>query len=439
MAKKQYHIITFGCQMNKSDSERIAAFLEKNGWKKSLETDRTDLMVVNMCSVRQSAVDRVYGLIPKIKNLRKGNPNLKVVLTGCILDKDKKKLGQKFAHILKKEDLIDWQKIISGKIKKGNRKIGLSSYFRIKPAYSSPFQAFVPISNGCNLRCSYCAVPFTRGKEINRGYKDILTEVKNLTKSGYKEIWLLGQIVNSYRDPVDQRIRLAYLIKEINSFSGDFWLRFTSPHPIFFNEELIEAMAKSEKFNPYINLPVQSGNNDILKKMRRGYTAGEYTSLVKKIRKAFQKYRQGLEKNIALSTDIIVGFPGETEKQFEDTAKLFREIEFDMAYISPYSPRPGTEAAKMEDNVPKEEKKRREKKLNQILRKSALKRNRAFVGENIIVLASEYKNGFLSGKSFHYKTARFKGEKNLLGQFLKVKVTKALIWGLEGKVINTQN
>ena len=432
MATKQYHIITYGCQMNKSDDERIAGLLEKKGWQKAEKMGEADLIVANMCSVRQSAVDRIYGLIPKFKELKKRNPRLKTIATGCILSKDKRKLSEKIDYILKKEELKKWEKVIASHFE--GKDTPFSSFFQIEPLYSSRFSASIPLSNGCSMYCSYCAVPFTRGKEICRPHTEIIKETKSLTQKGYKEIWLLGQIVNSYRSPSNPRIGLAEIIKQVNSFPGKFWLRFTSPHPAFFNDKLIKTIAESEKFNPYLNLPLQSGDNEILKKMERGYSIEEYVALVEKIRKAFRKYRKGLEKTIALSTDIIVGFPGETEKQFRNTIKIFKKIGFDMAYIAQYSPRSGTKAAKMPDNVPKEEKKQREKKLSEFLQKSALKRNKAFIGKKITVLPFEYKKGYLFGKSFHYKTVRFKGSKTLLGEFVKVDITKALAWGLEGRI-----
>jgi len=357
----KYHIITFGCQMNKADSERIAMILENKGYLPASRESEADLIVVNMCSVRQSAVDRVYGLIPKFKQLKTKNSKLKTVLTGCILKKDKNKFREIFDSI--------WV---------------LKNYFKISPKCQSKSFAFVPISNGCNNFCTYCVVPFTRGPLVCRNHKEILKEVKNIVKKGFKEIWLLGQNVNRYRSksktellsmeakvkkrtksssPIQNQkskiIDFAKLLKMVNNIPGNFWVRFTSPHPKDFSNELIETMAKCEKVTPYLNLPVQSGDNEILKRMNRPYTVGQYKNLVKKIRTAFKKHRTGLEKEIAISTDIIVGFPGETKKQFQNTVKLFKEIKFDMAYIAKYSPRPQTAAFKLKDDFSLKKKKRR--------------------------------------------------------------------------------
>ncbi len=324
-------IITFGCAMNKSDSERIASILEEKRYKKASKINEADLIVVNMCSVRQSAVDRVYGLIPKFKKIK-----AKTILTGCILNKDRAKFVKGFDQILKFNDLLRYQ-----------------------PKRQDESTAYVPISNGCNNFCTYCVVPFTRGPLVCRNHEEILEEVKNATQRGFKEVWLLGQNVNDYTSPADSTINFPKLLKLVNDVPGDFQIRFTSPNPKNFSDELIGVMAKSKKVAKYLNLPVQSGDNEILKKMNRPYTVEQYKDLVKKIRQKIPE--------INLSTDVIVGFPGETKEQFENTTKLFKEIKFNIAYIAKYSPRPGTAAWKMKDDVPLVEKKRREKCLENLL------------------------------------------------------------------------
>ena len=444
----KYHIITFGCQMNKADSERIAMILENKGYLPASRESEADLIVVNMCSVRQSAVDRVYGLIPKFKQLKTKNSKLKTVLTGCILKKDKNKFREIFDSI--------WV---------------LKNYFKISPKCQSKSFAFVPISNGCNNFCTYCVVPFTRGPLVCRNHKEILKEVKNIVKKGFKEIWLLGQNVNRYRSksktellsmeakvkkrtksssPIQNQkskiIDFAKLLKMVNNIPGNFWVRFTSPHPKDFSNELIETMAKCEKVTPYLNLPVQSGDNEILKRMNRPYTVGQYKNLVKKIRTAFKKHRTGLEKEIAISTDIIVGFPGETKKQFQNTVKLFKEIKFDMAYIAKYSPRPQTAAFKLKDDVSLKEKERRYKILTEILKETALEKNKKCIGKTVEVLVDESRitNRELRifwGKTRTYKTVKIHNSKFithnsfLIGQFVKVKIVDANPFGLKGKLI----
>ena len=339
-----YYIITFGCQMNKSDSERIATLLEKKGYKPTSNIKDANLIIVNMCSVRQSAVDRVFGFAQKFNKLKTKNPKLKTILTGCVLEEDRRKFRKIFDSI--------WNQ---------------RNYFDIPPKCQTKSLAYIPISNGCDNFCSYCVVPFTRGPLICRPHREVLEEVKRAVKNGFKEVWLLGQNVNDYigkqkTENKEQKINFAKLIKMINDIPGKFKFFFISPNPKNFSDELINTLAECEKFGKYLNLPVQSGNNLILKKMNRPYTVKKYKELVKKIRKKIP--------DIRLSTDVIVGFPGETKSQFENTVKLFKEIKFDNAYIAKYSPRPGTATFKMKNSVPLEEKKGREKILREIVVKN---------------------------------------------------------------------
>jgi len=326
---KKYWIITYGCQMNKNDSERIATLLEDKGYQPANNENQTDLIVFNICSVRQSAVDRAYNKIKKLSELRtrSASQKLKIIITGCILEKDKKRFA-KYGEVTK-----------------------FSNLFKTKPTLKYS-EGFIPIMEGCNNFCTYCIVPYTKGREQYRKEIEIINEAKELIKKGYRKLILLGQNVNSYPD-------FSKLLKKINNLSGDFELTFLTSHPKDFSNELIEVMAKSKKIIRELHLPVQSGDDEILKKMNRPYTINQYKDMIKRIQKRIP--------DIKLSTDIIVGFPGETKKQFNNTIKLFKEIKFNSAYISKYSPRPGTPSFKMKDNVPLEEKKQREKILRNLL------------------------------------------------------------------------
>jgi tRNA-2-methylthio-N6-dimethylallyladenosine synthase len=325
---KQYHIITFGCQANLADSERIARKLEMSGYKIATEPESADLIVLNACSVRQSATNRVYG---RIRELGIKNKELKIIIAGCVLKEDKKKL------LAKDKNIEFWHP---------------DEYFDLTPIGSNSNASYIPIMTGCDNFCTYCAVPYTRGRERSRPAKDITRDTKDAVSSGTKEIWLLGQNVNSYKYGFPE------LLKAINNISGDFKIHFMSSHPKDFSDKLIKTISESKKVSREIHLPVQSGDNTILKKMNRKYTISHYKNLIKKIRKAVP--------NIKISTDVIVGFPSETKKQFQNTVKLFKELKFSKAYIGKYSPRPGTPAAKMKDNIPIEEKKRRWEILNEI-------------------------------------------------------------------------
>ncbi|MDP2741222.1 MAG: tRNA (N6-isopentenyl adenosine(37)-C2)-methylthiotransferase MiaB [bacterium] len=430
----KYHIITFGCQMNMSDSERLASVLDSLKYKSTPNIKEANLIVVTMCSVRQTAVDRVHGLMPKFKEIKKINKNLKTILTGCVLKKDKKIFVKGFDCVIDIKDIKSLSKILkSQRVKKhrDSRAFSPDNYLDITPKYSNKFSANVPIMTGCNNFCSYCVVPYAREKEVSRPAEEIVCEIKNLIDNNYKEIWLLGQNVNSYKD---KKVNFPKLLKLINAIPGNFWIRFTSSHPKDFSEELIKTMANCKKYKLYLNLPLQSGDNKILKKMNRPYTADQYKNLINKIRKSMP--------DIALSTDVIVGFPEETKKQFENTAKLFKDIKFDMAYINKYSPRAGTVAEKLKDNVSKEEKNRREKVLTEILKITALSHNKKLIGKEIMVLIDSQKNNLLFGKNEQYKTVRINIQhptpKNryLVGKFVKVKAIEALSWSLRGELIN---
>jgi tRNA-2-methylthio-N6-dimethylallyladenosine synthase len=327
--------------MNESDSERIAAFLEKQGYKSTIKMEDANLIVVNACSVRQTAIDRIFGLKKKFLKLKTQNSKLKTILTGCVIKSDFPKFKEFFDEILTINQFL-------GK-----------NYLEMKPNYLYSQSAFVPIMTGCNNFCSYCVVPHTRGREISRSIKEVIAEVKNLIKKGYKEITLLGQNVNSYL-PADEagKYSFAKLLEKINDLPGDFQIKFLTSHPKDMSEELIKTIAKCKKISKEIHLPIQSGDNEILRKMNRGYTVEQYKNLIEKIRTKIPRAE--------ITTDVIVGFPEETKKQFENTVKIFEEIKFAKAYVNKYSTRAGTPASYFKDDVPLEEKKRRWAILNKI-------------------------------------------------------------------------
>ena len=461
----KYWLITYGCQMNKSDSERIAATFERMGLKPASKENEADLILINMCSVRQSAVDRVYGKIREFAKLKIKNEKLKTVLTGCISNSDLKKFKNYFDYILSIKVLSHWPQFLNPEVQQTGYGVREKKFFyypnprdekfiekfkaeylKERTKYSKKFSVFIPISSGCDNFCSFCIVPYARGPLICRPHEDMLKEIKFSIETGAKEIWLLGQNVNDYQSPINHLIDFPKLLKMVNDIPGIFWIRFTSPHPKKFSDELIETMAKCQKVTPYLNLPVQSGDDEILKRMNRPYTIGQYKNLVKKNGNAFKKYRKESEKEVAISTDVIVGFPGETKKQFENTVKLFKEIKFDMAYIAKYSPRPGTAAAKLKDDVLPEEKERRYKILTKILKETALGKNKKYIGKEVEVLVESRKsnveggNYILFGKTRTYKTVKlqttnYKLQTNLVGQFVKVKIIDALPWGLKGILV----
>jgi len=407
--------------MNISDAERIASVLESIKYKPALKMSEADLIVVTMCSVRQSAVDRIHGLIEKFRKLKTTNHKLQTILTGCIIKKDRIKFEKGFDYLVDIKDIKKIPEILNPSLR---AKRNLGNYLDITPKYSSKFSANVPIMTGCNNFCSYCVVPYARDREVSRPAKEVIAEVKNLVRNGYKEIWLLGQNVNSYKDGKNN---FSNLLKMVNKIPGEFWIRFTSSHPKDFNDEVINTMAIGGKITPYLNLPAQSGDNKVLKSMNRHYTIKDYKNKIEKLREKIP--------GIAISTDIIVGFPGETKKQFENTAKLFRDVKYDMAYINKYSPRIGTAAAKLNDNVLWEEKKRREKVLTEILKQTALGKNKKLIGKDVDVLINENRGNNYFGKDKHYKTIKVKSDKNILGKIVKVKITEAQPFTLKGEIM----
>ena len=408
-----YHIITYGCQMNKNDSKRIKRLFQESELTEASE-EECDFLVINACSVRGRVVDKIRGKLNNLSN------NKTLILTGCVLDEDKKKLREKFDHVLDIKRLPLWHKEVD-QLKDLSIE---GDYFKVEAEREKPV-AYVPIMTGCDNFCSYCAVPYVRGREKSRGPEEIVKEIKELVENEFKEIWLLGQNVNSYNK--GQKPDFPDLLKKVNDLDGDFWIRFTSSHPKDFSEKLIKTMSRLEKVTNYLNLPVQSGDDEILKAMNRPYTVKKYKEIVKKVRSRIPE--------ITLSTDIIVGFPGETREAFENTKKLLKEVRFDMAYIARYSPRPHTKAAELEGNVNNKEKKNRAKELTDLLKDIALKKNKRKIGEEVKFLPTDYQDGFLIGKTEDYKTIKVEGSKKHLNEFKKAKITKATNFGLKGEML----
>jgi len=431
--------------MNISDSERIAGFLEKQGYKRTEKRQKADLVIMTTCGVRQKAEDRIYGLIPRIK---KDNPAAKIILTGCLVNRldVRKRLGEYVDLWMPINKIKNYKYQISNKLQisnfktKNKLKFDNCGYLNIKPKYVSRFSALVPIGNGCNNFCSYCVVPYARGRETCRPAEEVIKEVKYLVKNGYKEIILIAQNVNSYKynqnaansariTGIKKNWDFSMLLKALNAIPGNFWIRFLTSHPRDMSAELIKTVADCEKVCRHIHLPAQSGDNKILKKMNRKYTREHYFNLIKKIRKVMP--------DASVTTDIIVGFPGETKKQFANTLKLFKEARFDMAYISQYSPRFGTAAFKMDDSVPLGEKKKREKELDKVLKKSALENNKKYLGETEEVLFENKKGDRYFGKTKIGKKVEIiiKKGKYKIGDFAPVKILKAKEFGMKGKIV----
>jgi len=449
MEAKLYYLKTFGCQMNYSDSERFAAVLQKLGYKPTENLEQSDVIVINSCSVRQRAEDRVVGMGKRIGSLRKTKPNLKVILTGCMTKREYRLEANKQKKVRKEEKararlkrIVPWVNIILSvedidrlpALLEKQEVTKIKDYFSIEPVYESNFQAFVPISTGCNNFCSYCIVPYTRGREKSRPLKEIVHEVKALIRNGYKEITLLGQNVNSYGNDLGESNLFPKLLHEIDQIKGEYWIHFISSHPKDLSDELIEVVANGNHITPQIHFAMQSGSNEVLERMNRPYTIERYLRLVEKIKEKIP--------HVAVTTDVIVGFPGETEEDLKRTAEAMRKAKFAMAYLNEYSPRKGTKSYEMKDDVPSKVKHERKDQLNTILGATSKKFNEQFLNKKVIVLLTLATEKGVIGHTAQGISVRISlpatEEQQLkqppIGTFTKVLITEIGSWGMKGEI-----
>ena len=439
--------------MNYSDTERMKTYLEAIGYEPAKSESEADMILFNTCSIRQKGEDRVLGKLSEMPRLRKKNKKLIVVITGCMIRKSSSRYSMKRDKLFNRTRELDIALRIeelpklAGLVKELNPKIklkpikeeSLEDYFKINPSYTSKAQAFIPISTGCDKFCTYCIVPFSRGREKSRSVPDILKECEEFVMQGGKEITLLGQTVDSYGlSQYDKqegtfshlpngKTPFVYLLEQIDKLSekGLKRLRFTSSHPKDISDDLIKAIGKLKTLMPYLHLPVQAGSNTLLKRMNRPYTIEKYLETIKKLRKTV--------KGIAISTDFIVGFCGETEKEFKSTHDLFEKVEFDFAYFAKYSERRGTFASKnLKDDVPERIKSQRWHAINELLKKVVAKKLKKFIGKTVQVMVEFEKQGYLHGHDEHYKEVQFKGSKKLIGEIVPVKIERADKWVLIG-------
>ncbi|MFQ5924971.1 MAG: tRNA (N6-isopentenyl adenosine(37)-C2)-methylthiotransferase MiaB [Dehalococcoidia bacterium] len=418
-----YHIWTIGCQMNKADSERIGSYLEQIGYQPSPEAEEAEIIVLNSCVVRQSAENRVINKLNALKSL-KGRRNPIFALTGCIVDSRVDDLKRRFPHVdlfFGPQSFFELFRFLEDR---GLAPGGLDPSATLRPKTST----FVPIINGCDNFCSYCIVPYRRGRERSRPVEEILCEVGGLAARGVKEVTLLGQNVDSYGHDLPPKPDLAHLLGELNRIEGLERIRFLTSHPKDMSQRLIEAMAHLEKVCEHLSLPLQAGDDDILRAMRRGYTVEHYRRLIGYIRYVLP--------HVALSTDVIVGFPGEGEEQFQRTYDLLSELRFDTVHVAAYSPRPGTIASrKFEDDVPAEEKKRRLEMVESLQEAIATEINRKLLGQTVEILVEGRKKGKWQGRSRTNKLVFFSDEADRWGQLVKVKVEKTSPWALQGSFV----
>lgn len=439
-----YRLLALGCQMNTSDAERIAAVLQGAGFAEAATEQQADLLGVVACSVRQKAIDRVYGRIHEWNRWKRERPLLTFV-SGCILPEDEAKFLRLFDLVFRIDDLPQLPEMIrtSGVVTPAaidaalqpGRSVTLNhtdQFWGITPRYRSAHAAYVPIQNGCDKMCTFCAVPYTRGREVSRPAGDVLREVADLVARGYRSITLLGQNVNSYgRDRPGAEPTFAALLDKVGALCDSapqkVWVYFTSPHPADMSPAVLECIAEHASLAKQIHLPMQSADDKVLIRMNRNHRLDQYRAVVERIR--------ALLPTATLFTDVIVGFCGETEEQFERTRRAMEEFAFDMAYIAIYSPRPGAAAARWPDDVPQVEKKRRLQVLSAVLQETALRHNRRWEGRTaeVLVEAEDRRPGLLIGRTEGRIPVRFPGGAELLGTRLEVEIARARPLSLEGQ------
>lgn len=450
----KYFIQNLGCQMNQADSERIQSVFAQMGLEKTEDEAEARVLGIVACSVRQKAIDKVYTKIHEW-NQRKPHQNLVTFVSGCILPADEEKFLDRFdlvfsiADLPKVPDLFRQYGVVTplaqftGEVQAPPQatlrdRLGvapLEPFWKVTPAYSSKFEAFVPIQNGCDKFCTFCAVPYTRGREVSRPSADILAEVRSLVEKGYKSITLLGQNVNSYGlDRPGAELSFAQLLAEVGRMGEEgghrFWTYFTSPHPRDMDRTVLETIARFPVLAKQIHLPLQSGDDHVLIRMNRNHTMDRYRRLVDEVR--------AILPEATLFTDIIVGFTGETDGQFENTRKAMEEFRYQMAFVAQYSPRPGAASARWDDDVTQTAKKERLQVLTEVLRQTSLEYNRTLVGRTVPVLVekADRKAGFLSGRTEGKVSVRFRhDDEALVGTFVDLKIESAVPFSVEGSLL----
>lgn len=426
---------TYGCQGNVADSERIQGILCEIGYELTDELSEADLVLYNTCAVREHAEQRVFGNVGALKHYKARNKNMIIALCGCMMQqeqvRDKIKKSYPFVnlvfgtHVLHRLPEFIYNVLSGKKVYCTDESDGVIAE-GLPVHRDGEIKAWLPIMYGCNNFCTYCIVPYVRGRERSRDEKIILEEARQIVKAGYKEITLLGQNVNSYGNDLENSINFAQLLKKIDDIDGDFKVRFMTSHPKDCTKELIDTIAASKKISHHLHLPFQSGNNRVLKEMNRRYTREKYLSLV--------NYAKEKIPNLSLTSDVIVGFPGETYEEFQDTISLIKEVEFTSLFTFIYSPRNGTPAAKMDDPVPRSEKNKWFKELLDTQAEIAAKRTASMNGKTykVLVEGEGKTEGTLSGRTDENVVIEFEGGRELIGQFANVKVTQNLTWVLKG-------
>ena len=436
---KKYTLLTYGCRMNVHDSENISGIMEELAYTKEEDMTKADVIILNTCAIRENAHNKVVGILGRIKKLRESNKDIITIITGCMPQEEG------IANMLKEK--YKWVDIVIGTHNIYELPLLIEKVYNEKKqnieVYSiegdiieglpvnrdSKYKAWVNIQYGCDKFCSYCIVPYTRGKQRSRMPADILSEVQELANMGYREVTLLGQNVNAYGKDLDTNYTMADLLEDTARIGIDR-VRFVTSHPWDFTDDMIDVIAKYDNIMPYIHLPIQSGSDNILKKMNRKYTIEEYKTLFGKLKDKIP--------NVSITTDIIVGFPNESNEDFEETLKIYNELKYDLAYTFIYSKREGTPASNMEDTIPLEVKEERLQRLNKVVNKYALENNQKYLNKVVPVLIEgpSEKNGKLMGYTDTMKLVNIDADPKYIGEIVNVLITDVKTWSLEGVINN---
>lgn len=436
---KKYYIETYGCQMNVHDTENIKALLEELNFEEIQEMEKADLILLNTCAIRENAHNKVFGMLGRIKHLKEEKKDIITCLCGCMAQEEivAKKLKEKYKWVdvvFGTHNIHELPKLLGEAMNKKKQVLNVYSkegeiYENLPVKRDSKYKAWVNIMYGCDKFCTYCIVPYTRGKQRSRKKEDILLEVRELVNNGYKEVTLLGQNVNAYGKDLNTNETMADLLREVANTNIPR-VRFITSHPWDFTDEMIEVIKEYPNIMPYIHLPIQSGSNKILKLMNRRYTKEEYMDLFYKIKKNIP--------NVSITTDIIVGFPSETEEDFEETLDIVRTLKFDLAYTFNYSKRESTPAALLDNQVEEEVKFDRLHRLNALVNEIALEHNQKYQDKIVSVLleGESEKEGYLTGYTDTMKLVNVKVDKEYIGLIANVKITSTKTWSLDGEIVD---
>ena len=435
---KKYFLRTYGCQMNVHDSEEIKYYLESLGYEAVDELELADIVVLNTCAIRENAKDKVFGYLGRCKHLKKEKPDLIIAVTGCLMQKPSEieEIHNRHKYIdiiIGTHNLNELPSLIEEANNKKIQNIEVYSnsdvvFENVKYNRDSKVSAWINIIYGCDKFCTYCIVPFTRGRERSRKMEEVLEEVRDLKNQGYMEVTLLGQNVNAYGKDLNLGYDFATLLEEVAKI-GIPRIRFVTSHPWNFTDKMVDVIAKYDNIMPYVHLPIQSGSDDILRKMNRKYTIDEYKKLFGQIKSKV--------KNVAITTDIIIGFPNETDDDFKKTLDIVNYCKFDGAYTFIFSPREGTAAARMEDKVSMEVKEKRLQELNNLVNKYSLESNQKLIGKVVDVLVngiSEKDSSKVYGYTETMKLVNIVGGNDLIGKIVPVKITDAKSFSLDGEI-----